>query len=134
MAAAVLAFGIIASIICIQIGVRDLDVARTSTAVSQAMQNEMERLRMEDWATISTLPAEETLDLAATFSADSQLNNRVVITREISDVAGFADMKEIVVRASWTSPVDGRPRERTYRMRYTKNGIHDYYYSSSVEV
>lgn len=134
MAAGVLAFGLITSIICIQISARDLDLARTATAVSQVMQNEMERLRMEDWDGIVALPAEDRIDVGATFSDESVLDNRVIITREISDVPDFTNMKEIVIRANWTSSVDGRAHERTYRMRYTKNGLHDYYYSSSADI
>ncbi|MFH1497593.1 MAG: hypothetical protein ABII82_07180 [Verrucomicrobiota bacterium] len=134
LSAGLLAFGLIAAIVCIQISTRDLDVARTATAVAQVMQNELERLRMEDWDGISALPAQEVIDLGVTFAADSVLGGRVVVTREVADVADFADMKEIVIRANWTSAVDGRPYERTYRMRYTKNGLHDYYYSSSVEI
>lgn len=130
MASVVLAFGLVTSIICIQIGVRDMDVARTGTAVAQAMQNEMERLRLEDWEGISNLPAEQALDLAGTFSADSAIRDRVTVVRRVSDVPGFAQMKEVVLSARWTS-IDGRSHQRTFRMRYAKNGLHDYYYRST---
>jgi prepilin-type N-terminal cleavage/methylation domain-containing protein len=131
MAAVVLALGLVSALICIQIGVRDLDVARTGTAVSQALQNEMERLRLEDWTEISALPATESLNLGLTFSSISVLNRKVTFVREVKDVTGFADMKEIAVTARWTS-IDGRPHSRTYRMRYAKNGLYDYYYSSNL--
>ena len=131
MAGVVLAFGITTALVCIQIGMRDLDVARTGTAVSQALQNEMERLRLKDWASIAALPASETLDVDAGFSSASVLKGRVTIVRSVSDVTGFADMKEIAVTARWTS-IDGTARSRVYRMRYAKKGLYDYYYSSNV--
>ncbi len=132
MAAVVLAFAVSTSLICIQIGMRDLDVARTGTAVAQALQNEMERLRLKDWAAISALPASQTLDVSSTFSSDSMLNGKVSIVRDVGNVPGFSDMKEIVVTARWSS-IDGKPHTRAYRMRYAKNGLYDYYYSSNVE-
>lgn len=132
MAAAVLAFALTTSIICIQIGLRDLDVARTGTAVSQALQNEMERLRLKDWVSLSTMPTTAELDLGDTFSSDSVLEERITLTRKVSDVPGFSEMKEIVLTARWTS-MDGRAQVRVYRMRYAKNGLHDYYYTSNVD-
>lgn len=133
MAAAVLALALTTSIVCIQIGLRDLEMARTSTAVSQALQNEMERLRLEDWDGIVALPSSEALNLDATFSSNSVVNGKIEFTRTVADVPGFADMKEIVVSAEWTS-MDGQPHVRSYRMRYGKSGLFDYYYKSNVEL
>lgn len=131
MAGVVLAFAVTTALVCIQIGIRDLDVARTGTAVSQALQNEMERLRLKDWASIAALPESETLNVGTAFSSDSVLKGRVTIVRSVTDVSGFTDMKEIAVTASWTS-IDGTARSRVYRMRYAKKGLYDYYYSSNV--
>lgn len=129
----VLALALTSSIVCIQVGLRDLDLARTSTAVSQALQNEMERLRLEDWEGIAALPASETLDLRTTFSSVSALNDKIEFIRTVADVPGFAEMKEITVTARWTS-FDGQPHTRAYRMRYAKSGLFDYYYKSNVDL
>lgn len=131
MAGVVMAFAMTTSLVCIQIGIRDLDVARTGTAVSQALQNEMERLRLQDWASIAALPESEALDVGATFSSDSILGGKVNIVRSVTDVTGFTEMREITVTARWTS-IDGTARSRVYRMRYAKKGLYDYYYSSNV--
>lgn len=131
MAGVVMAFAVTTALVCIQIGMRDLDVARTGTAVSQVLQNEMERLRLKDWSSIAALPASEALDVGTAFSSDSVLKGRVTIVRTVGDVTGFTDMKEIVVTARWTS-MDGTARSRVYRMRYAKKGLYDYYYSSNV--
>jgi len=133
LAATVLAFGLTMSIICIQIGLRDLDVARTSTAVSQVLQNEMERLRLEDWDGIAAMPPSGPLDLDATFLANSAMKGKIEFTRTVADVTGFADMKEIVLTANWRS-IDGQVHSRSYRMRYGKGGLFDYYYKSNVDL
>lgn len=130
IATGVLTLGLGTGIIGLQLGMRDLDTARTSTAVSQVMQNEAERLRMLNWTQISALPVSANVDLASTFSGDSALSGRMTLTRTVSDVTGFSNMKEIVLQANWTG-VDGKSHTRVYRMRYARGGLHDYYYSSA---
>jgi prepilin-type N-terminal cleavage/methylation domain-containing protein len=125
MATAVLTLGLGTAIIGLQVGMRDLDLARTSTAVSQALQNEAERLRMMRWTDIEALPASETIDQTAAFSAEDILKGRLTMT------SGLANMKEIVLQAVWKG-VDGKSHTRVYRMRYGKGGLHDYYYSSGA--
>jgi prepilin-type N-terminal cleavage/methylation domain-containing protein len=131
MATAVLTLGLGTAIIGLQVGMRDLDLARTSTAVSQALQNEAERLRMMRWTDIEALPASETIDQTAAFSAEAILKGRLTMTRTISDVSGLANMKEIVLQAVWKG-MDGKSHTRVYRLRYGKGGLHDYYYSSGA--
>ena len=114
----------------IQIGINNLDAARTSTAVAQALQAEAERVRMLNWAALTALPAEARVDLTSMMPSDAIATGRVVVTRSISDVSGFANMKEIRLSAAWKS-LNGKPRERVFRMRYAKGGLHDYYYSAS---
>ena len=50
LASFIMAFGIAASIIALQVGFRALDVARDSTLASQIMQSEIERLRLMAWS------------------------------------------------------------------------------------
>lgn len=129
-AVAVMALSLGTAIIAIQIGLRNLETARTSTAASQVLQNEAERLRLLNWVGVSALPASDTISVPAGFSHESLQNGRVAFTRTVSDVSGFTNMKEIVLRARWTS-VNGQAHERIFRMRYAKGGLHDYYYGSS---
>lgn len=129
-ATAVMALSLGAAIIGIQIGINHLDVARTSTAVAQALQAEAERVRMLNWAGLSALPAEAQIDLSGVIPSEAIASGRVRVSRTISDVAGFANMKEVRLRAVWTS-LDGASRERVFRLRYTKGGLHDYYYGST---
>lgn len=130
MATMVMTLGLGSAIIGLQIGMRHLDLARTSTAVSQALQNEAERLRLMNWTAISGLPEVETIDQATTFSTEAILNGRLTMTRAVRDVDGFEDMKEIVLQGQWTS-MDGRKHTRIYHFRYGKGGLYDYYYSSA---
>lgn len=129
-AVAVMALSLGASIIAIQMGMRNLELARVSTAASQVLQNEAERLRLLNWAAITALPATEDLTVPTAFDHESLFKGRVDFTRSVTDVTGFSNMKEIVLRASWTA-INGQAHERVFRMRYSKGGLHDYYYGSS---
>ncbi len=129
-ATAVMALALGASVVGIQIGSNNLDAARTSTAVAQALQSEAERVRMLNWEALTALPAEARVDLTGAVPSDAIASGRVAVTRTISDVTGFANMKEIRLRAAWTS-LNGQARERVFRLRYAKGGLHDYYYSAS---
>jgi prepilin-type N-terminal cleavage/methylation domain len=130
VATAVMALSLVAAIIGIQIGINHLDVARTSTAVAQVLQAEAERVRMLNWVALSALPAEAEIDLTGTIPSEAIASGRVRVWRTITDVSGFANMKEVRLRGVWTS-LDGAAREREFRLRYTKGGLHDYYYGSS---
>lgn len=129
-ATAVMALAIGSSIIGIQAGINNLDSARTSTAVAQVLQAEAERLRILNWESLTALPSEATLNLASAMPTDAITKGKVVVTRTISDVTGFTNMKEIRLRAAWTS-LNGQSRERVFRLRYAKGGLYDYYYSAS---
>lgn len=130
LATTVMALGLAAGIVGLQLGMRDLDSARASTAVSQALQNEAERLRMMNWTSISALPSSGSVDVSTTVTTGSILNGRLAVTRTIADVSGYTNMKEIVLQAVWKG-MDGQVHTRVYRMRYGKGGLHDYYYSSA---
>ena len=129
-ATAVMALSLGTGIIALQIGMRNLELARVSTAASQLLQNEAERLRLLNWAGISALPASAQLGVPSDFANATLLQGRVTFTRSVADATGFTDMKDIVLRADWTS-LDGRPHERVFRLRYSKGGLHDYYYGST---
>ena len=134
MATFVLTLGITTAIYVIQIGLRNLDTARTTTAVAQAMQSEMERLRLQNWTEISALPTSAEIDLSASFSSASIEADRVTVIRTVADVSGFGSpstVRQISLTASWTS-IDNVERTRKLVMRYARNGLFDYYYSSAT--
>lgn len=133
VAAAVLALAITSSIVVIQFCWGQLDRVRTATAASQTMQNEIERLRLLSWADLTALPATAQVDVAAGFSSASIAAGRVTITRNIANITGYdspVTMKSITLTALWTS-LDRQVHTRVHLMRYAKNGLYDYYYSSA---
>jgi len=129
MASFVMAFGIATTIIAMQAGYKMIDVARGTTLASQVAQSEMERIRMLSWADIQALPASATVDLSTVFTTDPALAAQFTMIRAAADVAGkVGSQREIALRVSWRS-YDGRTHQRTFRTRYSKNGLYDYYYT-----
>ena len=129
MAAFVMVFGLATSIISMQAGFRQMDLARGTTIAAQIIQSEMERLRMMSWATISSLPATTTFDGSTYLSSNPDLAGKFTITRTMADNASNpTEIKELNVAASWQT-VDGRTHTRSFTAIYAKNGLYDYYYS-----
>lgn len=133
MATFVMAFGLATSIIVMQSGYKQLDVARSTTLASQVLQSEMERLRLMSWAQIETLREAPTngesgnIDLVSVFTTDVALAARFSARRTITQVIA-SEMNEIVLSVTWRT-IDGREQTRSFRTRYTKDGLYDYYYT-----
>ena len=129
MATAVMAMALSTTVVALQCGFNHLDTARTSTAASQMIQSEMERLRLMNWAGITALPAQEEVNVTSVHSSASIAGGRLTIYRNVSDAAGRgSNMKEISLTAQWTS-IDGQVHSRIFHMRYARNGLFDYYYN-----
>lgn len=129
MASFVMAFGIATTIIAMQAGYKMVDVARGTTLASQVAQSEMERLRMLSWSDIEALPASAAVDLSSVFTTNPTLAAQFSMVRLAVDVAGkVGSQREIILRVTWRS-YDGRSHQRTFRTRYSKNGLYDYYYT-----
>lgn len=132
VATTIMGVGMASAAVCLQVGLRALDTARATTLVAQVLQDEAERLRLENWIAIDALPAEEEIfnpapaQFAGTPFAEMVASGRLAITRSVQDVPGFADMKEITLRAEWTDL--GGSHGRALRLRYAKGGVSDYYY------
>ena len=137
MAAFVMAMGIATSIIAMQAGFRQIEVARGNTLASQLIQSEMERLRLMPWNNTSTtgvdsiceLPASENVDLSTMFSSSANLAQRFTVTRIVAnDSTRPDDVKNITIRVNWTT-YDGVAHNRSFNSIYVKNGLYDYYYT-----
>jgi Tfp pilus assembly protein PilV len=126
LAVAVMVFGLGAAIIGLQIGLRNLDVARTTTAVAQVMQSEVERIRLLTWEMVSQLDAQKVLSLDSVFATSALKNGTVTVTRYVTNVEGFSQMKMIKLQATWKS-IDGMNHDRWFQFRYTRGGLYDYY-------
>jgi prepilin-type N-terminal cleavage/methylation domain-containing protein len=128
-ALAIMAFGLAAAISGMQIGLRNLDVARTANAISQVMQNEAERIRMYNWDMVIGLPAEEYITIEDTLKTKALKNGDVLIKRTVTTLANYnGTMKQIKLQATWSS-IDGQRHDRIYWFLYVQGGLYDYYRS-----
>jgi Tfp pilus assembly protein PilV len=129
MAAFVMAFGIASSIVTMQAGFKQMDLARGMTIASQIIQSEMERLRMMSWTAVSALPATASFDGSTYLSSNPELAGKFTITRTVAaNAANPAEIRDLIVAVSWQT-IDGRPHTRSFTAIYAKNGLYDYYYS-----
>jgi type II secretory pathway pseudopilin PulG len=125
VATILLVFAITSSITVMQSGFQALDTARNLTTAGQIMENEMESLRLKNWAQIQALQDAGN----TTVTPDPSLGPvamRFNSTGKISDLK--TDMKQITLATTWTG-TDGRPHTVSYLTRYGKNGLNDYYYT-----
>jgi Tfp pilus assembly protein PilV len=140
MSTFVLALGIATSVIAMQSGFKQIDVARGTTLASQIIQSEMERLRMMPWSkitggspepvdSISELPATATFDGATYFSSNADLAGKYSITRTaVVDSTRPTEIMNITVSVRWQS-YDLRWHQRSFTAMYAKSGLYDYYYT-----
>ena len=105
-------------------GFKLMESARDLTRASQILQSEMELLRTENWATISTMAETSTFLPHAEFETEFQ--SRYTCTRKVV-TSGKSDQRLITLRVAWTTR-GGVDHERSYVTYYTKEGINDYYY------
>lgn len=152
MATFVMAMGISTSIIALQSGFKQIDVARGTTVAAQIIQSEMERIRMMPWNnsttvavdsivelanatdTVAPLPSGspagvEIFDGATYFSTSADVVGRYTITRTVTDDATRpTQVKNITVSVTWRS-YDNRSHTRSFSAIYAQNGLYDYYYT-----
>lgn len=132
MAMFVMALGISTSIIGMQAGFRQIDLARGTTIAAQIIQSELERLRMMSWTSLSALASAyptQTFDGATYFSSNPEIAGRYSVTRAIaSNSTNPTEVKDITVTVTWRT-YDGRPHSRSFTAIYAKNGLYDYYYT-----
>jgi Tfp pilus assembly protein PilV len=124
VASTVLIFGIVAAITTSQRGLQALDTARNLTAASQAMQSEMERIRLLNWSQLDALQKSGATAVAAETGSGLA---RITCTRAIADVK--TEMKQITLTAIWRG-YDGREHTARLITRYSKSGLNDYFYTT----
>ncbi len=140
MSTFVMALGISTSIIAMQSGFKQIDVARGTTLASQIIQSEMERLRLLSWTGVSALavaagsPSGQAtgvtvFDGATYFSTNADLSGKYTITRTVAaETARPTEIMNITVSVRWQS-YDLRWHQRSFTAIYAKNGLYDYYYT-----
>jgi Tfp pilus assembly protein PilV len=129
MATFVMALGIATSIIALQTGFKQIDVARGDTLAAQIMQSEIERLRLLSWTAITALDGEQKVDLSTMFTSNAAIVSKYTVVRTVkADDARPSDVRNITLTVTWSS-YDGRSHSRTFTTIYAKNGLYDYYYT-----
>ena len=129
MATFVMGFGIASSIITMQAGYKQIDLARGTTIAAQILQSEMERLRLMSWGMISALPATETFDGSTHFSGNPAIAGKYSVTRTVAaNATNPTDLKDLTVTVVWQT-FDGRSHQRRFTANYAQNGLYDYYYT-----
>ena len=129
MAAMFMALVLTTSITVLQRAFISLQNARDLNIVSQMLQSEMEKMRLADWTTVSALPGSSTpIPLDATFTANAFVGNRFTLTRTVADPK--TDTRVITLSIVWLG-ADQRPLFRNLSLRYSRNGLYDYFYSQT---
>lgn len=140
MASFVMAFSIATSIIAMQSGFKQIDLARGTTIASQIIQSETERLRLMNWTMIYALstaagsptgqPAGTAIfDGATNFSSSADVAGKYTVTRRVTpDSARPTEVMNITVSVRWQT-YDGRWHQRSFESLYAQNGLYDYYYT-----
>jgi Tfp pilus assembly protein PilV len=127
VAALVMALVLTTSITTLQRAFISLQNARDLNIASQILQSEMEKMRLADWTTVNAFPTAATpVTLDATFTANPYVGGRFTLSRTVTDPK--ADTRIINLRINWQG-ADNRPLVRNLSMRYSRNGLYDYFYS-----
>jgi Tfp pilus assembly protein PilV len=129
LATFVLTLGIGSSLIGLQAGFKQIDLARGTTLASQIIQSEMERIRMLNWSAVSALPASETFDGGTNFTTSPDVVGKFTVTRTTAvDTTRPTEVMNINVSVNWKT-YDGRSHRRTFSSIYSKNGLYDFFYT-----
>lgn len=128
-AVAIMALVITTSITVLQRGFLTLDTARNLAIAGQIMQSELEKMRLNDWATVSAYPAgPTTLTIDNVFTSNSAIGNRFTLQRTMSTPK--TEFLQITLTITWNS-VDGRTISRSYTTYYGHYGLYDYFYNTA---
>ena len=125
MAAIVMAFAITTSITTMQRAFLSVDAARGITYAAQIMQTELEKMRLQNWTTVSAYPSSATtVTIDSSFTSNAYIGNRFTLTRTATTV--HSGMIKVTLTISWNA-YDGHNLQRSYSTYYGQNGLYDYY-------
>jgi type II secretory pathway pseudopilin PulG len=131
MAAAIMALALVSSITVMQRAFNALDTARAITYATQIMQNEMEKMRLLNWATVSAYPTTATTVTIDSAFTNTSIGSRFIgMTRAVETIHTNTNggMRKITLTVSWKT-VDGRTLTRSFVTYYGQNGLYDYFSS-----
>lgn len=129
IAALIMGMVLATSITTLQRAFISLQNARDLNIASQMLQSEMEKMRLADWDTVNgftTTATTVTLDTA--FTSNPYVGDRFALSRTVADPK--TDTRIITLRVIWRG-ADNRQLSRRLSMRYSRNGLYDYFYSQT---
>jgi Tfp pilus assembly protein PilV len=129
MAALIMGLVLATAVTTLQRAFISLQNARDLNIASQMLQSEMEKMRLADWTTVNSFTAASapvTLDPA--FTSNPYVGNRFMLSRSVTDPK--TDTRIITLLVVWRG-ADNRLLSRRLAMRYSRNGLYDYFYSQT---
>lgn len=129
MAAMIMALVLSTAVTTLQRAFISLQNARDLNIASQMLQSEMEKMRLADWTTVNGFPTSATpVALDPAFTSNPFVGSRFTLSRTVSDPK--TDTRIITLQVVWLG-ADNRPLTRHLAMRYSRNGLYDYFYSQT---
>lgn len=129
MAAMIMALVLSTAVTVLQRAFISLQNARDLNIASQMLQSEMEKMRLADWSTVSSFTTSATMvTLDPAFTTNPFVGNRFTLSRTVADPR--TDTRIITLQVVWLG-ADNRPLTRHLAMRYSRNGLYDYFYSQT---
>jgi Tfp pilus assembly protein PilV len=129
MAAMIMALVLSTAVTTLQRAFISLQNARDLNIASQMLQSEMEKMRLADWTTVNSFPTNATpVALDPAFTSNPFVGSRFTLSRTVSDPK--TDTRIITLQVVWLG-ADNRPLTRHLAMRYSRNGLYDYFYSQT---
>jgi Tfp pilus assembly protein PilV len=129
MAALLMALVLSTSITTLQRAFISLQNARNLNIASQILQSEMEKMCLNNWGTVSALPTSSTsVTIDTAFTSNAFVGNRFSLSRTVTTPQ--TNTRIINLKVTWVS-ANGRPLSRNLAMRYSRNGVYDYFYSQT---
>lgn len=129
MAAMIMALVLSTAVTVLQRAFISLQNARDLNIASQMLQSEMEKMRLADWTTVSSFTTSATtVTLDPAFTTNPFVGNRFALSRTVADPR--TDTRIITLQVVWLG-ADNRPLTRHLAMRYSRNGLYDYFYSQT---
>lgn len=117
------------SITTLQRAFISLQNARDLNIASQMLQSEMEKMRLADWDTVNGFTTTATtVALDTAFTSNPYVGNRFALSRTVADPK--TDTRIITLQVIWRG-ADNRQLSRRLSMRYSRNGLYDYFYSQT---
>lgn len=129
MAALIMGLVLATAVTTLQRAFISLQNARDLNIASQMLQSEMEKMRLADWTTVNSFTTSATpVTLDSTFTSNPFVGDRFSLSRTVADPK--TDTRIITLRVIWRG-ADNRQLSRRLAMRYSRNGLYDYFYSQT---